>query len=331
MAVEQVPPVFQPRLQPKPALPTLSPKDEGFAEVLDSARAAPLSRYGNGEVHGEVQRPGENAPGASGRTLTGQHASAHLSAPSSTSPGVVRGAVEWPRQPVPPEKAATHDNASAPGATSAASGASAGASLSVPSSAQAAPAGQSRDPAAAGAPARFSAEDEAALRAWASAVKAPPHAPRAAKPSPLDLPPSLAAADANALTLTARAQLGRRYTVGGETPRQGFDCSGLTSYVYARSGVELSRNSREQFRQGQPVKREDLRPGDLVFFGKKGVHHVGIYMGAGTFVHAASSGGAVKTGSLDDPVWSSSYAGGRRILRDDAGMSPKGAALSATG
>ncbi|WP_243358917.1 C40 family peptidase [Fundidesulfovibrio terrae] len=327
MAVEQVPPIFQPRLQPKPALPTLSPRDEGFAEALDSARAAPLSGHGSGEVHGEVQRPGENAPGASGRTLTGQHAATHLSAPSTAPPGVVWGAVEWPRQPVPPEKAATQDNAAAAGAASAASGASS----SVPSSAQASPAGQSRDQAAAGAPARFSAEDEAALRAWASAVKPPPRAPRAAKPLPLDLPPSLAAADPSALALTAKAQLGRRYTVGGETPRQGFDCSGLTSYVYARSGVELSRNSREQFRQGQPVKREDLRPGDLVFFGKKGVHHVGIYMGEGTFVHAASSGGAVKTGSLDDPVWSSSYAGGRRILRDDAGMGPKGAGLSATG
>jgi cell wall-associated NlpC family hydrolase len=181
---------------------------------------------------------------------------------------------------------------------------------------------------------RFSAQDEAALKAWAMAVKAPPHPALPAKPSPplpLNLPPSLAAADVSALALTAKAQLGKRYVMGGESPRQGFDCSGLTSYVYARSGVELSRNSREQFRQGQAVKRENLRQGDLVFFGKKGVHHVGIYMGDGKFVHAASSGGAVTTGSLDDPVWSSSYAGARRVLRDDSELSAKGANLSATG
>lgn len=168
-------------------------------------------------------------------------------------------------------------------------------------------------------PDQLTPEEGALLQAWAKTVK-PPARPvhhRAKAPALAD-PPSEVAAEVNAdpesLARTAMAQAGKRYTVGGESPRRGFDCSGLTSYVYSKSGLELPRNSREQYRQGTPVARADLRKGDLVFFGKKGVHHVGIYLEDGKFIHAASSKGAVEVSSLDEPVWAKLYAGARRVL-----------------
>jgi cell wall-associated NlpC family hydrolase len=62
------------------------------------------------------------------------------------------------------------------------------------------------------------------------------------------------------------------------------------------------------------VPREELKKGDLVFFGKKGVNHVGIYVADGNFVHATSSRGVVKMSSLDEPIWNKLYAGARRVF-----------------
>ncbi|GFK93345.1 Gamma-DL-glutamyl hydrolase [Fundidesulfovibrio magnetotacticus] len=184
-------------------------------------------------------------------------------------------------------------------------------------------------------PVQFSAKDEAALAAWAdglAALRRPAHKAAAKSPTPAPsradktgpaqaqapgaAPETGSAAPPDPATLirTARSLLGKPYVPGGESPRRGFDCSGLTSYVYGKSGLDLPRSSREQFREGRPVTREDLKPGDLVFFGKKGVHHVGIYVDDGRFVHAASTPGAVKEGSLDDPFWNASFAGARRLI-----------------
>ena len=180
------------------------------------------------------------------------------------------------------------------------------------------------------APGQFSQADEAALSAWSASQRAKPRAQRQTQDRPLptgvkgvnelalsDAPSQVARAmnaSPESLAETASAQLGKRYAAGGESPKRGFDCSGLTSYVYGQGGVELARSSREQFRQGQPVNREDLHKGDLVFFGKKGVHHVGIYLEDGRFIHSASSGKSVRVSSLDEPVWKSQYAGARRLL-----------------
>ena len=137
-------------------------------------------------------------------------------------------------------------------------------------------------------PSEFTLEEEAVLKVWAKSVNSPARAARPAKVPSLDAPPSEAAAtasaDPDAVIKTAAAQVGKRYSAGGDTPRQGFDCSGLTSYAYSQSGMDLPRNSREQYRQGTPVPREELKKGDLVFFGKKGVNHVGIYVADGNFV-----------------------------------------------
>ncbi|NIR96568.1 MAG: C40 family peptidase, partial [Gammaproteobacteria bacterium] len=98
----------------------------------------------------------------------------------------------------------------------------------------------------------------------------------------------------------ARDMVGVPYRYGGESPREGFDCSGLVHYSYLRAGLRVPRTTRDQFRRGRPVPRGRLAPGDLLFFrldGRK-VSHVGIYMGNGRFVHAPSSGKTVSIASL---------------------------------
>lgn len=102
--------------------------------------------------------------------------------------------------------------------------------------------------------------------------------------------------------------LGVPYVWGGSSP-SGFDCSGLMHYVYLQVGISLPRTSRQQYRVGAfiPVDRVgSLQPGDLVFFGYNGdpdqVHHVGMYVGSGNFVHAPGTGDRVKVSSLQDRI-----------------------------
>lgn len=110
----------------------------------------------------------------------------------------------------------------------------------------------------------------------------------------------------------AMSLLGIPYVFGGTT-RSGFDCSGFTQYVYAGSGVSLPRTSYEQFNTGTSVSRQQLQPGDLVFFStySNGASHVGIYIGGGQFVHASDSG--VRVTSLNDSYYLNRYRGARRI------------------
>jgi len=117
------------------------------------------------------------------------------------------------------------------------------------------------------------------------------------------------------LLSAAKSLLGRPYQSGGESPRAGFDCSGFTSYVYGKCGVELPRNSRGQFAEGREIAPSELKNGDLVFFGgKKHISHVGIYAGDGKFIHSGSETGHVKISDLSDPYWKGRLAGCRRLL-----------------
>lgn len=115
----------------------------------------------------------------------------------------------------------------------------------------------------------------------------------------------------------AFSQLGTDYRRGGKSPRQGFDCSGFTTWVFNRHGIDLPRSSREQFQVGQKVSKKQLRKGDLVFFKirKSSISHVGIYLENGKFIHSARPGRDVEISSLDEAYWSKRYAGGRRVLR----------------
>ena len=108
--------------------------------------------------------------------------------------------------------------------------------------------------------------------------------------------------------------IGTKYKYGGTTT-SGFDCSGFTRYVFLKLGLELPRSSKEQFHVGVKVSKEELRPGDLVFFNTsgKGVSHVGIYVGNGKFAHASTSKGVVYT-SMNDKYYSQRYLGARRVM-----------------
>lgn len=100
--------------------------------------------------------------------------------------------------------------------------------------------------------------------------------------------------------------LGVRYKLGGESPAEGFDCSGLTLFVYQRGqGIRLPRTADEQSRASRTISFEQMRPGDLIFFRTSGgkVNHVGIYIGRGDFIHAATGGGKVTIDNLGKPYW----------------------------
>ena len=109
----------------------------------------------------------------------------------------------------------------------------------------------------------------------------------------------------------AMQYLGVPYVWGGASPA-GFDCSGLVMYVYAQVGVSLPHYTGAQWNAGVPVSRDDLEPGDLVFF--DGLGHVGIYIGADEFIHAPQTGDVVKISSLDEAWYAATYDGARRIL-----------------
>lgn len=106
----------------------------------------------------------------------------------------------------------------------------------------------------------------------------------------------------------ALSYLGVPYVWGGSSPT-GFDCSGLCQYVYANISIELPRTSRSQYAVGQHIARDRLdllAPGDLVFFGTDGdpsrIHHVGIYVGDGNYVHAPEQGQVVQVSSLTERI-----------------------------
>lgn len=97
---------------------------------------------------------------------------------------------------------------------------------------------------------------------------------------------------AQEIILSAKEFLGVPYVWGGTTP-QGFDCSGLMQYVFAKHGVSLPRVSQAQQAAAKEISFSELRPGDLVFWGQP-AHHVGLYIGDGYFIHAPQPGEVVK-------------------------------------
>lgn len=118
-----------------------------------------------------------------------------------------------------------------------------------------------------------------------------------------------------ALVATARKFLGCSYVHGSSRPGA-FDCSGLTSYVHRVHGIDISRSSRDQFHQGSPIARDDLQPGDVLFFEntyRAGISHVGMYIGHGKFIHAANRRGGVKITELDSDYYARRYVGARRM------------------
>ncbi len=134
---------------------------------------------------------------------------------------------------------------------------------------------------------------------------------------PLDGSDSVATPDArgNEVVELAERYLGAPYRSGGTTAN-GVDCSGLTFAVFREVGVKLPRSSDDQARVGDPVPREELAPGDLIFFGSRSnVSHVGIYAGDGEFIHASTRSRSVRFDRLDTKYFANRYLAARRVLR----------------
>lgn len=121
------------------------------------------------------------------------------------------------------------------------------------------------------------------------------------------------AALGNHIAQLAENQVGVPYLYGGDTP-SGFDCSGLVHYVYGEAGIRVPRTAEAQFNNLPRVPREQLQPGDLVFFRSDSgtLMHVGIYVGSGWFVHAPETNGTVSPARLDNPYWKDRYLGAGR-------------------
>ena len=116
----------------------------------------------------------------------------------------------------------------------------------------------------------------------------------------------------------AQEYLGCKYVYGGSGPST-FDCSGFTMYVYRNFGINLSHSATAQSRVGEYVSKDDLQPGDLVFFKDyetmDGIGHVGIYIGDGNFIHASSGTGyCVKISTLLSGSYNTRYATARRLV-----------------
>ncbi len=112
----------------------------------------------------------------------------------------------------------------------------------------------------------------------------------------------------------AKSQVGKRYRFGGRSPKTGFDCSGLAWWSHKVNGLNIPRESADQYYSGRKVSRKRLRPGDLVFFQtyKRGPSHVGIYNGKGEFVHSPNSKKRVQITRLSNSYYKKRYLGARR-------------------
>ena len=103
------------------------------------------------------------------------------------------------------------------------------------------------------------------------------------------------------VVLFAMGLIDTGYRFGGKNPEAGLDCSGMVSYIYNNAiGVRVSGSAADIARKGRQINRDDLRPGDLVFFNTRNApfSHVGVYIGDGRFVHAPSSNGKVRIDQL---------------------------------
>jgi cell wall-associated NlpC family hydrolase len=149
----------------------------------------------------------------------------------------------------------------------------------------------------------------------ASAVRVPqqPGGPHA--PAMLQRPAEVEPTAGEKVVSIAAGLIGTPYRFGGESPGKGFDCSGLVFYSFEQMGVKVPRTAADQRKAAERVKRDDLEPGDLVFFrsSKGRVDHVGIYAGDGRFIHSPNSHSVVSYAYLDDPYYRSHFVSAGRF------------------
>jgi cell wall-associated NlpC family hydrolase len=112
----------------------------------------------------------------------------------------------------------------------------------------------------------------------------------------------------------AQHYVGSRYAWGGSSPA-GFDCTGFVMWVYSQFGVSLPHNEAGQLASGPSVAPDDLQPGDVLAFAntyRRGLSHVGIYLGGGRFVHAGDESHGVLVDDLWDGYWGPRFVGASR-------------------
>ena len=122
------------------------------------------------------------------------------------------------------------------------------------------------------------------------------------------------------LILKGLELVGINYRRGGTNPDQGFDCSGYVQVVFKEAiGKLLPRTAKEQSQVGDAIDRNELKPGDLVFFNtmRHAFSHVGIYLGDNHFVHAPRTGAEVRVENMNQSYWVKRYNGARRILENN--------------
>lgn len=137
------------------------------------------------------------------------------------------------------------------------------------------------------------------------------------------------ASTAQEIILGAISQTGVKYKYGGITPDTGFDCSGFVRYVFQQAAnLTLPHGARAISQVGTKISKEELQPGDLVFFNtlKSVTSHVGIYLGNNRFIHAPRAGGAISVTDMNDAYWSKRYTGARHIEASDLAASEGGLA-----
>lgn len=118
----------------------------------------------------------------------------------------------------------------------------------------------------------------------------------------------------NNLVNYARTCIGKPYVYGAAGPNA-FDCSGLVQYVYKNAGINLSRTTYTQVNEGREVNRNELKPGDLVFFNTTGhLSHVGLYIGEGNFLHAPRTGKNVMITSMKEGYFADRFETARRVM-----------------
>jgi cell wall-associated NlpC family hydrolase len=118
------------------------------------------------------------------------------------------------------------------------------------------------------------------------------------------------------IIMSAMSLTGIRYKYGGTSPETGFDCSGFVRYVFSQAtNLALPPTARAISQLGKSVNKDELQPGDLVFFNtlKTAFSHVGIYVGDNKFVHAPRAGAAVRVESMQTGYWAKRFNGAQRL------------------
>ncbi|MET9882170.1 C40 family peptidase [Streptomyces sp. NPDC006430] len=147
--------------------------------------------------------------------------------------------------------------------------------------------------------AKLTAEERAAYEAQSAG--AAPAGPQSTTPSAPSAPPASDGSRAARAVAFAYGAIGKPYVWGATGPGS-FDCSGLTQAAWRSAGVSLPRTTYTQINAGQRVSRDQLAPGDLVFF-YSGITHVGLYIGNGQMIHAPRPGSTVRVAPIDSMPW----------------------------